>query len=300
QGPFGRFYPNNYAFVTGSVIPACGAFSYFGQTGFGLSFQARALSSANPASLLTTRYDRGVVTIVAGNGTTPTNLYGGAITLSPAIAGSWSGGTYTGATTGATITRPAAAAGPYDVLYFAFNIADGTDTGIALSGRDFNLGNPTCTSGCGYKKVAAATSVRFGRLALYGGYGSELRPLPIALEAQYWNGSAFVRNGADSCTALAASSIALSPASGVATVGGVSAMAAGRAAITLNPVARGNFRVCADLDSGAGGDATCAATGAARTHLQGNWAGSATYTKDPYANGAFGLYRSPIIYQGER
>lgn len=300
QGPFGRFYPNNYAFVTGSVIPACGAFSYFGQTGFGLSFQARALSSANPTSLLTTRYDRGVVTIVAGNGTTATNLYGGAITLSPAIAGSWSGGTYTGAATGAAITRPAAAAGPYDDLYFAFNIADGTDTGIALSGRDFNLGNPSCTSGCGYKKVAAATAVRFGRLALYGGYGSELRPLPLALEAQYWNGSAFVRNGADSCTTLAASSIALSPASGVATVGGVSAMAGGRAAITLNPVARGNFRICADLDSGAGGDATCAATGAARSHLQGNWAGSATYTKDPYANGAFGLYRSPIIYQGER
>ncbi|HNH35088.1 MAG TPA: hypothetical protein PK375_04190, partial [Rhodocyclaceae bacterium] len=237
QGPFGRFYPDHYESVSGSVTPTCGSFSYLGQPGFGVSFQARAMSIANPTSLLTTRYDRGTVTIVAGDGATATNLYGGAITLSPAITGSWSGGTYTGAATGATITRPAAAAGPYDSLYFAYNVADAVDTGIALTGRDFNLGNPTCASGCGYKKVAAATSVRFGRLALYGGYGSELRPLLIPIEAQYWNGSAFVRNAADACTAVPASAIALAPASGVATVAGVSAMAGGRAAITLNPVA---------------------------------------------------------------
>ncbi len=46
------------------------------------------------------------------------------------------------------------------------------------------------------------TKVRFGRLNLANAYGSELLNLIIPVEAQYWNGSSFIKNSDDNYTLL--------------------------------------------------------------------------------------------------
>lgn len=43
---------------------------------------------------------------------------------------------------------------------------------------------------------------RYGRLRLYNGYGAETMPLSYTVTAQYWNGSRWATNLADSCTQI--------------------------------------------------------------------------------------------------
>lgn len=45
-------------------------------------------------------------------------------------------------------------------------------------------------------------SIRFGRIALDSGHGSELMPLAIAISAKYYTGFSWIENSADQCTAL--------------------------------------------------------------------------------------------------
>jgi len=46
------------------------------------------------------------------------------------------------------------------------------------------------------------TEIRYGRLFIDTGVGSELLPLAVPFEVQYYNGTAFVRNDLDSCTKI--------------------------------------------------------------------------------------------------
>lgn len=60
---------------------------------------------------------------------------------------------------------------------------------------------------------AAATiegvALRSGRIRLQNANGSELLPLPVPLQIEYWSGAAqgWQRNAADSCTAIAATNL---------------------------------------------------------------------------------------------
>jgi hypothetical protein len=56
--------------------------------------------------------------------------------------------------------------------------------------------------------------LRFGRLRLSNAVGSELLALPVPLTAQYWNGFAFVKNSADTCTNISAENLGFTFPSG--------------------------------------------------------------------------------------
>jgi hypothetical protein len=165
--------------------------------------------------------------------------------------------------------------------------------------------------------VGATTTLRYGRLRLLNAYGSERLALPMVWETQYWNGQSFVRNTADSCTALAAASVALSnyqsPPKAVApllsasnlssvTVGAISA---GQGTITLAPTAyaTGSVDLVANLGS-SGSPSNCAglsngsATSAGLAYLSGQWCGAAN-DRDPTARASFGVFKSPLIYRRE-
>ena len=45
-------------------------------------------------------------------------------------------------------------------------------------------------------------SIRFGRVSLDSGHGSELMPLDIAIRAEYYTGFGWLENSADQCTTL--------------------------------------------------------------------------------------------------
>ncbi len=162
-------------------------------------------------------------------------------------------------------------------------------------------GNPTCISG-----TLSATSVafdsgsefRYGRLRLLNAYGSDRIDLAMPFQLQYWNGSAFVLNAADSCTTLAAGNVTLgNKQGGLTTYTGpiaVSATAAGAGTITLTKPAAatsGSVDVVAVLGS-SGSPTNCQSiaggTSAAMPYLSGKWCG-ANYDRDPTARAAFGI-----------
>ena len=64
------------------------------------------------------------------------------------------------------------------------------------------------TAGNDHAKIDT-TSFRYGRLNVSNAYGSERLPLPVPINAQYWNGSSFVTNADDGLTTLLVSNIVL-------------------------------------------------------------------------------------------
>jgi MSHA biogenesis protein MshQ len=131
--------------------------------------------------------------------------------------------------------------------------------------------------------------------------GSQLRPLRIPVEAQYWNGTSFLTNVDDSCTTLAADNVALGNyqpnLNACETSVTVGAFAQGRSTIGLSAPGAGNsgsVDLTANL-SAVNAGSTCiagAATpalGANRLYLQGKWTG-ATYTQNPVSKATFGTY----------
>jgi len=153
----------------------------------------------------------------------------------------------------------------------------------------------------------SGNELRFGRLALRNANGSQLVPLPVPLETQYWNGTVFVTNAADSCTTLAGANIMLSNPQGGFTVPPGSCTTG-----ASNPVSfsngRGNLIMAKPSGGAVGSDDltvnlgttasgnTCvggssvAHSAASKTYLQGAWTGG-TYTVNPSARATFGVYK---------
>lgn len=189
----------------------------------------------------------------------------------------------------------------------------------ALRAADLNM--DVDGGGNDHAQLGADTQLRFGRVRMQNALGSEKLALPIPIETQYWNGSGFATNTADSCTtfdrqnfalgsytgnlaacetALGASSVAI--ASGVGTMslakpctGAPCSGNDGSVLLTLNlaPTASGNR---CDAVGGPGP----AATSANRSYLLGRWSDAASsespddaatrYDDNPSARAAFGLY----------
>lgn len=162
--------------------------------------------------------------------------------------------------------------------------------------------------------VVPATQVRFGRLRLSNANGSELLPVRIPVEAQFWNGRAFVTNRLDSCTSIPSTTIGMNgylknlSACETAIPANVS-LTSGEGRITLPAPGSGNngsVDLTAFLGPATAGITMCpvvgassaqvSATGGALTYLQGNWRG-VPFVDNPTARATFGVFRSrPTIY----
>jgi len=80
------------------------------------------------------------------------------------------------------------------------SICDGTTPTPLSTDDDFAFGN------------IMGTSQRFGRLNIGTAVGSELLPLSVTFQAEYYDGTSFVVNTIDDCTAFSASDLSLSSA----------------------------------------------------------------------------------------
>jgi hypothetical protein len=154
----------------------------------------------------------------------------------------------------------------------------------------------------------SGAEVRFGRLRMLGASGSRNAALPVRMRTEYWDANAFVVNGADSCTAIARSNVALSGglvAPTCLTLLSTSAIsfASGVAAPVLAaPGASGSVDLRVNLGGSTGsycsaaGSSPATADTAGRAYLQGRWdstdqAGDgALYDDDPVARATFGIY----------
>jgi MSHA biogenesis protein MshQ len=142
--------------------------------------------------------------------------------------------------------------------------------------------------------------MRFGRLRLTGASGSQLLPLDVPFEAQYWTGTFFATNTADTCTTVTGDNVVLGNSIGNLgvneTTATVDPLVAGRSEIRLSAPGAGNngsLDVAINLGTGAS-VAVCpaftpaAAVPGALAYLRGQWCGAA-YDKDPTARVRFGI-----------
>lgn len=307
----GRFYPDHFTLLAGSSItPYCGSgatgFTYMGQPNLGYSFaiEARNLANAKTSNYLSTYYGVGTVSMLAENNNDGTDLSA----RLPATAGSWATGTYTYSPTTAIFSRPASPDGPFDLLRIGVTVADAD--GAVLASRDMDpVTNTDCTivPTCTGRQIGGTTTkLRFGRLRLLNAYGSELLPIRAPVRAEYFNGTTWALNAADSCTSLAANAIALSGGISANTSASAVALSGGSGTLILakpSPVATGSVDVAANLGmTGTTADVSCNTTHPATTAanipwLQFPWC---TGKLDPNARIKFGSPKAPYIYLRER
>ncbi len=202
--PVGRFFPDHFTLTAGSVTPGNGTFTYMAQPALGISYtlEARSLNDN-----LTSNYDSsagyatGNVTLHAENNNDGTDL--SARVSNP--AGAWSGGVYVVSSITETVTRAAGGPdGPFGSLRLSVAIDSEQDSrSIANRDQKPDQANDCVTDGnCTTKAIGFLTDVRYGRLRLANGFGSELLPISVPVTVEYFDGSAFVLNGADNTSAL--------------------------------------------------------------------------------------------------
>ena len=248
------------------------------------------------------------------------NLTGRITSIYQSATPAWANGVLNATGTGAVVASvrrasPDSPDGPFAGVQFG--IAPAEPDSVPMSTLDLDVDNSGTSE---RKNLGVSTELRFGRLRMQNAVGSEKLELAIPIETQYWNGSGFVTNAADSCTSLPRSTIvaggytgALDPAggncktfvqqdpiafaSGVGTLrlaapaGGVS----GSVLLTpnLGTVPSGSY--CDNATSGED-----VATAAARSYLFGRWNdavnpdanANTAYDDNPSSRAAFGLFGS--------
>ena len=292
SGNIGRFVPDHLAITAGTPVAACSnAFSYFGQDGFSTPFTLRAENSANTLTQnYTGSFARLGLSGWAGYAFSAAGLPAGSTLAasSAAPSGSWSFGTAS-VLARHQVSRPSVLSAETFVTVKAAPVdADG----VTLSGAA--------------TAVATATPLRSGRLRLSNAFGSARAALQVPVVAEYWSGNNWVLNSADSCSSLAAGSVALSnprSATGAtstasSSAGGLS-ISGGNGSITLAAPSPAGSSLSLDIALNLGAtttDQSCqanhpATTGAAKPWLRAQMgACAATADRDPAARASFGIY----------
>jgi MSHA biogenesis protein MshQ len=321
----GRFVPDNFAVAlnTPSFSTACGSFTYVGQRLNYATAPVITVTARNFAGGTTTNYAGTLWQIT--NASLTGKSYAAAVgTLDltglpgtdPAInsAGSGTGTLTFGSGLAFTRTTPVA---PFDAdISLAINVIDADGITSATNPATFGVATP----GNGID-FSSSKAMRFGRLVMRNANGSQLMPLLVRVEAQYWTGgptNSFVTNTQDSCTTFASADVAMGNYTGnlsgsptcetaITSPGGLSA---GRATVLLAAPGAGNAgSVDLTLNLGATasgssctvlGGAPGSATTANLPHLQGNWSGGA-YIDNPSARATFGIFKGSeeIIFMRE-
>ncbi|WP_052184897.1 DUF6701 domain-containing protein [Methylotenera sp. N17] len=283
---FGRFIPDHFAVTLPAATPACGtSFTYFGQDGLGTGFTltAHTVTNTTTQNYTGTYAKLGVNSWLNFNFTAATLPSGSALSGSAnAPIGSWAGGVAS-VVAKHIVGRPTAATAPTNITISAAPIdADGVTMPVTA--------------------VAPASPFRFGRLFIANSYGSELLPLTVPVEAQYWTGLAYQRNQDDSCSAVPATSLEmrnyrvnLNPCE--TQLSGAGSMSNGKANLRLSKPGAGNsgsVELKANLNTATG--QTCnGAVESSAISAATPWFGNV----NPTARATFGIYKSPVIYLRE-
>jgi MSHA biogenesis protein MshQ len=272
---FGRFIPDHFAITSGTVAPACGGFSYFGQDGFTTSF---TLAAQNSSSGMTTNYrgDFAKLVLSAWNAygfATAAALPAGSTLAASSTppSGNWVKGV-AAVSAKHQISRPSALAGETSVTLTALPV---DSDGVTMSKAGAVHSN--------------TTPLRFGRLRLQSGQGSGQLPYVVRTEAQYWDGTYWRTNAQDSCTGYAPANVKVTGSTGTS-VSAASGISNAYGSLTLSkPTSLGAAKVCLDTGTLAS-DGCIAASPASIGYLRGNWDPNraTSYDQDPSATVLFG------------
>ena len=281
-GAVGRFIPDHFDEV---ITQGCatGGYTYSAQP-FTVQITARNLSGAK-----TFNYDGTVSTSPNfSKSVTLSELNGIAGSLSPTIVAA------SAFNAGVASATPA----------FSYTTAPTSPSTIKLRALDTD----SVSTANGLTEAAATLLIRSGRLHLLNAYGSELLPIRVPVQAEYYNGTNWVINSSDSCTTIVAG--------GVTASGGIASntcfLANPRPSSPTNAACQASspaMTASAGLGSWYVFDKTTPQVGIAdltinlstMPWLQGRWSGSGTsYTENPIARIKFGSSKAPYIYLRER
>jgi hypothetical protein len=309
---FGRFIPDNFAvaYNVPQLATACATFTYVGQpvaysTAPVITVTARNGSNNGLTNATTLNYAGAYMKLgnaslapatqaaryarfdALGGGTTPALDTGAlpAVAADPAI-GVLAPGVINltfSSGSGLAFSRPLTApSAPFNAdIALALDVVDAD--GVAFAGNPASFGAAAAGNGMAFD---AGKLFRYGRLRMQNALGPASSVLPVPIEAQYWNGSLFVRNLADGCTTLPQANINLADfrlnlGAGETTVtSALVGFTAGSGNLALSaPGAANSGSVLVTPDLVAAG----------RAYLQGAWTGS-DYDDNPSARATFGLF----------
>jgi hypothetical protein len=209
----GRWIPKSF-YAKAAATSSCGTLAYIGEAGaLALDFELEARDiHHNPTKL----YNGGTPSLAVSPAqdsrggqmssrlkpTTPGAAWPAGLGID-AAAGlqTWQGGTWR-FNPGKTVfvRRPAPEKDPPYAFTLALSLGEEDLSAIDIDAA----ADSTCTKS-GTKLSChntPAVQLRLGRLAGKKTHGSQLLPLPVHFEAQYWDGKAWQRNALDNCTVL--------------------------------------------------------------------------------------------------
>ncbi|HEX5792341.1 MAG TPA: DUF6701 domain-containing protein, partial [Rheinheimera sp.] len=298
--PTGRFYPADFELGGSNVTPACGSFSYMAQP-FATQF---TLTARNIQGLRTQNYSGAFASAVAvlqaensNNGTTLSSRLAG--TVSPA----WVQGILSYSAPALIFDRadPALPDGPFLQLALAVSAVDNDNVAVADQNVNVNTSTDCVAAGNCTAKRLGTTDIRYGRMVLDNAYGPENENLPLVARAEYWNGTAFVTNPQDNCSALSAVATVRPGSSNPALLLQKEAPYSGGATMTVN--AQASATVIQQGSSVINGLAALLLPAPqqrgrgemeyqAMSWLQYNWrSGGSNYDQNPQAEFIFGRFR---------
>ena len=307
---FGRFIPDHFT-VVADVSNECpsGGFTYMGQL-FSPFTDSSLVEARNSSDSVTKNYQPpyapGTIALGAENADNGINL----ATRISSFPGTWNSGLYSLTDTTGTFSLPLTTTadstwGSFDSLDIGLTVVDSDVTTLPIvNSADMN---PTIAGGSTftYKKFTGSPlTMRYGSIALQNASGSELLDLAMPMTAQYWNGTAWVTNTADSCTTgitltkstpnpnpnpvtSQISSVLCAYDTGVSS--GLSGIGCANAGTTnkFSNAVLGNFNLNLKAP-GSGNTGTMGITATVPSYLQYNWTGSGN--SNPTANVTFGIY----------
>lgn len=323
----GRFVPDRFevsSSVVGESVPpgdCADGFVYMDEPDLQVRFDLRA---RNVAGDVTTNYDAargyaftGGVGVVAEQDDNGADL---SARLTFANAMDWVAGQVDFDEAGVIFGRTAGTDGPFPSLQTGVRVSGDAVDGIGdpddvnLAARTMNAAAVGCGAACDATPLTGAPDIRQGRLALDGAFGPETEALPLPLRAEFFDGTAFIANGADNCSALAAGQVDLAfvdddsspdhgndPAPGVMTV--TVDAGSSTASIANNPFTGGSAGfVFSAPGLGNTGYIDVDLDAAAMPWLRHDWDGDGVHAEDPpTARAVFGRYRGDdrILYWRE-
>ncbi len=314
----GRFYPAYFDVIgnTPLLAASCGTFSYQDQPFYYATAPEVRLEARNTVGVPTVNYRDDFFRLTSTlPRTVSDNAMQAAILVNTVVDGTVTLSGESDLDAIATLALDAGVAG--DVFEYQRQSEEGVfnaDFDLEFTAAGFTDADGVCydpeqDSTCNTLMLPAitGTELRFGRLALTSAFGSELMALGIPIKAEYFDGSTFVTNAADSCTVLTlASQILLSnpdTAAGAAQPGN-SAMTVGA---STSSVSSGDAMLIGGLSEllfsppGSGNTGYIDIT----TDLAANlpwllfdWDGGGTFDDNPTARASFGLFpgRKKLIY----
>jgi MSHA biogenesis protein MshQ len=228
SGTIGRFTPDHYRLVTANtaVTNGCGSFSYMGQPNLTIKPYIQAESLDNQ---VVTNYHNADQTSVAAplygslTNTLAEPLYaaennGNGFSLNDRISvatGSWRNGIYADSLIG-TFARGSGPEAPMtSVRVGLWKMKDNTpynfDAIKSIAGTKDMLVSSSANAAFAFKDPSSAgnklLNMVFGRLRLDSAFGPETADMPVGFATEFWTGSYFAPNTADSCTLIPRSAV---------------------------------------------------------------------------------------------